>query len=364
MAGVYRQVGTNPQGLSSTSDSMNYATTVLEQLSRPGMSLTQQMGQMGVRMNEGVTDSPRSSLKAFPQGALSENTTATSGQTGQAGFERRVAWLEEDVAVLHRRLRDECGDGVAGVGGAAGDSGLRALVARLDGELSAERRAREQLEARMINLEEAIRHERKEREAQLRGFSTELETTMRGLIGRIDEGLSAGAAAMRERTDATEARLRSLIRRVDEGLSAGAAALQDTLSATGALTVLNEMQEQSGGIPGLQQLMAQTAPGVRPDEVAFMGEQAPVENIQSYEQLRQENLRLREQRAQINGPRPAYANVVSNTPGLTPQASPSLAMPQTVQVPGSGLAPAGAQMPRNVGYRTAGAAQPQMYAGR
>lgn len=324
---------------------MNYATTVLEQLSRPGMNLN---------VGQPVTDSPRSnSLKAYPQGAFSvADTTATSGQTGQAGFERRVAWLEEDVAVLHRRLRDECGDGVTGMGGAAGDSGLRALVARLDGELSAERRAREQLEARMINLEQAICHERKEREAQLRGFSTELETTMRGLIGRIDEGLSAGAAAMRERTDATEHRLRTLIRRVDEGLSAGAAALQDTLSATGALTVLNEMQEQDG-----QQLMAQTAPGVRSEhEVAFAAEQVPVENIHSYEQLRQENLRLREQRAQINGPR----QVVANTQGLTPSASPSLAVPRTIQVPGSGLTP----NTRNVGYRTAGVAQPQMYAGR
>ena len=59
------------------------------------------------------------------------------------GFERRVAWLEEDVAVLHKRLRDDCNESSSAGTGAAGDSGLRALVARLDGELAAERRSRE-----------------------------------------------------------------------------------------------------------------------------------------------------------------------------------------------------------------------------
>merc|ERR1719215_588129 len=95
------------------------------------------------------------------------NTTVagTSMSRQQLGFERRVAWLEEDVSVLHRRLQEECGEG--GIGSASGDQGLRALVARLDGELSAERRAREALEARMTHLEDSIRHERKEREAQL-----------------------------------------------------------------------------------------------------------------------------------------------------------------------------------------------------
>jgi len=148
--------------------------------------------------------------------------------------ERRVAWLEEDVAVLHRRLRDDCGEG--GTAGAAGDSGLRALVARLDGELAAERRSREAMEARINQLEETIRQERKEREAQLRGFSSELETAMRGLIERINDGVSA--AAVRERTEVSgisEDRLRELIQRVDQGLASGAAALQDTLTATGAM---------------------------------------------------------------------------------------------------------------------------------
>merc|ERR1719161_3402999 len=90
---------------------------------------------------------------------------------------------------------------------------------------------------------------------QLRAFSSELETTMRGLIGRIDEGLSAGAAAMRERTDQTEDRIRGLIKRVDEGLSAGAAALQDTLVSAG---VADQMP-----VPGGQMVSRQARPLVR-----------------------------------------------------------------------------------------------------
>lgn len=140
-----------------------------------------------------------------------------------------MAWLEEDLSMLQRRLRDECGDGVAT---GAGDPGLRQLVARLDGELGSERRSRESLEARVGRVEETVSLERSERGVALGAFSSELETTMRGLIARIDEGLSASALAMRERTDATEQRLRTLIQRVDRDLASGAAALQDTLSST------------------------------------------------------------------------------------------------------------------------------------
>lgn len=162
----------------------------------------------------------------------SDGNDMGSGKGVQAGVERRLEWIEEDISVLHRRLRTEPQESSTG---AAGDQGLRALVARLDGELVAERRAREAVEMRVATLEEALRQERKDRDVQLRGFSSGLETTMRELIERIDESISAGAAAMREKTDATEIRLRSLIQRVDEGLSLGAAALQDTLSNAGPL---------------------------------------------------------------------------------------------------------------------------------
>lgn len=245
---------------------------------------------------------------------------STDGQTGPQAFERRVSWLEEDVAVLHRRLRDECNEGTA-----AGDSSLRALVARLDSELSAEKMSREAMEARMTHLEDSIRHERKEREAQLRGFSSELETTMRGLISRIDEGLSAGAAAMRERTDATESRLRSLIKRVDEGLSAGAAALQDTLTATDGLS--------ASDLESLRSRMQPKTGGSREDVHVLMS-QAVAEHLRyPRDQLRQDQLRNEQQRRQ-NG----YSNSLATSPKSgTPSATPTSSMPQTMQVRGSGL---------------------------
>ncbi|CAE8610749.1 unnamed protein product, partial [Polarella glacialis] len=233
-------------------------------------------------------------------------------QPAQAGgVERRVAWLEEDVAVLHRRLRDECGEGQ---GGASGDPGLRALVARLDGELASERRSREQLEARIDALEESSKRENKEREVQLRNFAVDLESTMRGLIGRIDEGLSVGASAMRERTDQTEVRLRTLIKRVDEGLSAGAAALQDTICETGYANLTDRNARTRDASPQVGSPKSHNK-GVLPGN--------PGSQQQAYS---------------------SQTSRLSRSPGVqspqrdrTPAATPSMAYPCTLQVPGSGL---------------------------
>mmetsp|Transcript_107072 Transcript_107072/g.190242 ORF Transcript_107072/g.190242 Transcript_107072/m.190242 type:complete len:371 (-) Transcript_107072:34-1146(-) len=249
--------------------------------------------------------SQQSTKAPGPQSLASANVTSAASDMNnslgessrqQAGFERRVAWLEEDVAVLTRRIKEETG-GEAGAG-AAGDPGLRALVARLDGELAAERRSRERLEARMKALEDSVQREHVEREAQLRAFSSELESTMRGLIGRIDDGLSSGAASMREKTDQTEVRLRTLIKRVDEGLSAGAAALQTTLGEE------------------------QRTPSQRPSGIYSRdeGRSPPTGNP---------SLPASRQRSPLNSQQPSR--------NRTPAATPSLAYPGTLQVPGSGL---------------------------
>jgi len=290
---------------------------------------------------------------------MSDLNTSVGGASSamsrqQLGLERRIAWLEEDVSVLHRRLRDEWGEG--GSGFASGDQGLRSLVARLDGELAAERRTRENLEARLSSLEGSLQAERHDREAQLRLFSTELDSTMKALINRIDEGLSAGAASMRERTDQTEARLRTLISRVDQGLSVGAAALQDTLAGAGA-TPAEQVAQQAPGwrspksstsptkvgqsaaaVPGQRRYPADSpAPTVVATATAQGSADAGPDNLmQTYSQLQQENRWLRERRAQMYG--------ASATPGqgITPSCTPSLAYPGTLQVPGTGLGGGGA----------------------
>jgi len=155
-------------------------------------------------------------LRNTGSATASTGTAASSRQ--QASFERRVAWLEEDVAVLHRRMQNDCAEG--NVAHSQPSSGLMQLVKRLDEELAAERLSREALQARVLALEEGLSLEQYERRETLKGFSQELEFAIKALIGRIDHGISTGAAALRERTQSTEHRLRSVIARVDEGLAA------------------------------------------------------------------------------------------------------------------------------------------------
>jgi len=286
--------------------------------------------------------------------ANSELNTSVGGVSHQTQpLERRVAWLEEDVAVIHRRVKLECGE--IG-GGNAADSGLRQLVARLDGELAAERRARQLLEARMNSLEASVKRDKGEREANLKSFSTELEGVMRGLIGRIDEGLSAGAASMKERTDQTEVRMRHLIKRVDEGLSAGAAALKDTLTNT------SEKLEKISETPGSRdQRPSRTEPRVG---AASRGTQSPVT-----QQQQQQMLQVRASGGNANPmmsasrQRSPQGSQTGDTVPLQ-MATPSMAYPCSLQVPGSGLNGAqAAQAAQGMHVRQVPQAHPHMQQG-
>jgi len=170
-----------------------------------------------------VGPGPMKAMTASSQAGSDLNTS--TGTRQNASVERRVAWLEEDVAVLHRRVKTEVGE----IGGAAGDSGLRAVVGRLHNELAQERHLRELQEARLSSMEEQLKREQRNREASMAALSKELETMVKQLIGRIDQGLSFSANSMKERTEQTEMRMRSMLQRVDEGLIA-AAAIQEEAS--------------------------------------------------------------------------------------------------------------------------------------
>lgn len=173
--------------------------------------------------NRTVVVGPMKAVSASSQAGSDLNTS--TGTRQNASIERRVAWLEEDVAVLHRRVKTEVGE----IGGAAGDSGLRALVGRLQNELAQERHLRELQEARLASMEEQLKREQRNREASMTALSKELETMVTKLIGRIDQGLSFSANSMKERTDQTEMRMRSMLQRVDEGITAAAAIQEDPL---------------------------------------------------------------------------------------------------------------------------------------
>jgi len=285
---------------------------------------------------------PGKAISAAASQAGSDVNTSAGGTSRQsANVERRIAWLEEDVAVLHRRVKAECSD----LGGVAGDSGLRALVARLDGELAQERRMRELLEARMVTVEENLQSERKDREASISQLSSDLNTTMKGLIGRIDEGLSQGAAAMRERTDQTKVRLHSLIKRVDEGLTAGAAALQDSLNTKDVLPEHSRtsIPSRSGGCrgsvsPTTKQQLQQSQQYPQKQNPQQLEQQLHMQHQQ--QQAAPRTLQIRPGMDQKLGstmsrrsPQTSQAPSVHRSPAQTP----SSAFPGSMQVPGSGL---------------------------
>eukprot|EP00913_Durusdinium_trenchii_P032657 g30566.t1 len=64
-------------------------------------------------------------------------------------------------------------------GGGGGDSALRQLVSRLDGELTKEKKARQMVEARLASLEESVARDRVEREVQ---HATRRDTRRRGCV--------------------------------------------------------------------------------------------------------------------------------------------------------------------------------------
>jgi len=286
------------------------------------------------------TGPPGKTISASSQAGSELNTSAGGTSRQGANVERRIAWLEEDVAVLHRRVKAECSE--LG-GGASSDPGLRALVARLDGELAQERRLRESLEARMAAMEADMKCERDEREANMKVLSADLDQTMKGLIGRIDEGLQVGAASMRERTDQTEVRLRSLIKRVDEGLTAGAAALQDTLNtANDGLDSRNVPRTSMEPRPAGSRSSPPMTPMTKQQHLLQQQRQQSLLNP-AFGQQSPQTMQSQAGRVQ---PRPAGSDprisrgvrpVQAPSAHRSPVQTPSSAIPSSMQVPGSGL---------------------------
>lgn len=93
---------------------------------------------------------------------VSDINASSAGADKRLALDRRIAWIEEDVGVLQRRLRDEVNEGK---NAAVADSGLRSLIGRLDGELSAEKRSRKAIKHRIgAAKEQNLKSERQERE--------------------------------------------------------------------------------------------------------------------------------------------------------------------------------------------------------
>lgn len=231
----------------------------------------------------GVSGQTGSSLPT-PDFSSTEGT-GINQQRARQSFEQRVAWLEEDVALLQRRFRDE--------GCAKDDSGLRALDSRLELEFAAERRAREAIECRVASFEESLQKEQRDRardlEERLNDFTHGIEVAMKAVVQSIEESLQSSTAAMKDRSDQTELRLRMLLKRVDEGLSAGAVALQDTISKTPAHIfkegIGNAMPVSAhfgGGQSGGSQAQSSSASQVSNSGLAPTQPLQPPQPVQSY----------------------------------------------------------------------------------
>lgn len=170
-----------------------------------------------------AVDMTAGTIASVATGTSESRKAPAGGAHWKAACEGQLSWLEEDIAILSRRVKKDCGEF------AGPPAEIAELIARLDADSAAERQSRMQLDARLKALEDAVSQQHEEREKDLQMTSNDVESAMKGLIGRIDEGLSAGASSMRQRTEQTEQALRTLIKRVDEGLCAGANALQSTL---------------------------------------------------------------------------------------------------------------------------------------
>jgi len=164
-----------------------------------------------------------SSARLIPRSNTSVTEVSTVPSTTlrrQESFERRIACLEEDVAMLHRRLRvefkegniDNTGDHAA----AKSDHNIIQLVEHLDEKLAAESLARQELGARVLAVEKGLTLESSERKDTLSGFSLELQTAIQSVIEKIDQGLTVGAATVREQTQSTEERIRFMMKKVNQ----------------------------------------------------------------------------------------------------------------------------------------------------
>lgn len=157
--------------------------------------------------------------------------------------DKDLDWVERQLAHSHG---GKLGEAKAWDGG-SGAAIMRTLILRLQEELAAEDEERERLGRRIASLENAVRSERARRREQIDTHAGRWEEVMKRLKERVEDGISAGAEALKAQTGQTEERLRELIRRADRGLSDGAEALQAELRA--ASSIAGNMPSRSPSPP-------------------------------------------------------------------------------------------------------------------
>eukprot|EP00929_Paragymnodinium_shiwhaense_P102052 TRINITY_DN65258_c0_g1_i1.p1 TRINITY_DN65258_c0_g1~~TRINITY_DN65258_c0_g1_i1.p1 ORF type:complete len:404 (+),score=77.11 TRINITY_DN65258_c0_g1_i1:100-1212(+) len=279
--------------------------------------------------------------------------------TSAASFERRLRWLEEDLNLIHQRLLRATGGG-----GPTSDSALLDLLARLEREAQAERTARKAWLDRCGALEDEIERGRADRLEQVKSFSTELNDTIKSFAVSVEQGLQAGVQRARERAEKTEERLKVLAHKVDEGVDL----VKEGMQAAPSLKLQDKVKEELSPVLSPRLVRPPEQPPARPSEPAQPRSSTPrgglgtpalaQEDIsqlgESWAQLRDENERLRKIQAALQQQRSQSSSLARSLRAsqhgsaigshksstiVSPREllSPSLAIPQTLQVPGSGL---------------------------
>mmetsp|Transcript_26668 Transcript_26668/g.48888 ORF Transcript_26668/g.48888 Transcript_26668/m.48888 type:complete len:192 (-) Transcript_26668:103-678(-) len=157
----------------------------------------------------------------------SQDTATWAGQAEKNVYEQRIAWLEEDLGVLHTRVRDSLDRASGeGTGNGSRSSAMRSLVERLTEELEEERRWRRELEGQVTQIEELLQQERAHRERAVAATFAEIKEVFAQLSSRVEQGVAKATSDLSDRASRTEATLKELMATVEAGVNANAEGLR------------------------------------------------------------------------------------------------------------------------------------------
>eukprot|EP00929_Paragymnodinium_shiwhaense_P015096 TRINITY_DN12310_c0_g1_i1.p1 TRINITY_DN12310_c0_g1~~TRINITY_DN12310_c0_g1_i1.p1 ORF type:complete len:304 (-),score=49.24 TRINITY_DN12310_c0_g1_i1:191-1102(-) len=147
------------------------------------------------------------------------STTSNDGHATNIArqLERRLEWIEEDLSVTQRRLRDTLGMEPRPGQDEPICEDLKALAHRLEVELAEERKWRMSLDEQLTQVESLLKNERAARSEAIKRLTNDLETSMKALVERIDTSLKAVGLQQSEKAKQSEEALLALIKRVEAG---------------------------------------------------------------------------------------------------------------------------------------------------
>mmetsp|Transcript_68616 Transcript_68616/g.200786 ORF Transcript_68616/g.200786 Transcript_68616/m.200786 type:complete len:398 (-) Transcript_68616:132-1325(-) len=161
---------------------------------------------------------------------------------------------------------------------ASAAASLSAMLIRLSGKISDDRRWRENMEMQISQFQDELAEERVKRETALQTVMAHVNESMNKLVARIDTKLHAEADSLRERSRRTEETLQNLATRVEDGLARhskglartpqtttmpSSACTQRVISAEATGSQPSMLHSEPVGIPSTAWTCVQTSAGLR-----------------------------------------------------------------------------------------------------